>query len=61
MKLKQVVEEEDFHVSTAKLRSVSRGGGVICPLLSICIPDLWKLWRENCHLDIYTAKASLKL
>lgn len=57
MKLKQVVEEKDFHVSTARLRSVSRGGGLICPLLSISTPDLWKLWRENCHLEICTAKA----
>lgn len=44
-------------MSTAKLRSVSRRGGEICPFLSISGLDLWKLWRENCHVEICTAKA----
>lgn len=43
-------------MSTAKLRSVSREGGVIFPLGSISGLDLWKLWRENCHVEICAAK-----
>lgn len=42
-------------MSTAKLRSVSRKGGMICPLPSVSGPDLWKLWRENCHVEICIA------
>lgn len=56
MKLKRVVEEEDFHMSTAKLRSVSRKGGMICPLPSVSGLDLWKLWREKCHVEICLAE-----
>lgn len=55
MKLKRVVEEEDFHMSTAKLRSVSRKG-MICPLPSVSGLDLWKLWREKSHVEICTAE-----
>lgn len=44
-------------MSTAKLRSVSRRGRMNCPFLSISGLDLWKLWRENCHMEICTAKA----